>query len=228
MLPPEFLLGKDESVLTPIEEGGRIKVHRDVLASLRGLSEAAATAGFSAWVVSGFRGYDHQMRIWNEKARGLRPVHDEDGNIVAPYTTEAEKEARFFYMLRWSAFPGLSRHHWGSDMDVVDKAAMPPGYQVQLTPNEVEGDGLFAPFHDWLDGHLKRFGFFRPYQTDRGGVSPERWHLSYAPLSQRCLKDFSPELFRSVVDNPQVEMSELARQHQQLLWDKYFQNIDFP
>ena len=29
-------------------------------------------------------------------------------------------------------------------------------------------------------------GFFRPYDIDRGGVAPERWHLSYAPLSTRC------------------------------------------
>ena len=214
--------------MVALEEGGRIKLHKDVIESLQALSEAAAKAGFSAWVVSGYRGYDHQMRIWNEKAQGKRPVHDETGNILAPPTTEAETEERFFYMLRWSAFPGLSRHHWGSDMDMVDKAAMPGGYQVQLTPDEVEAGGLFAPFHNWLDGNLKRFGFFRPYQKDRGGVSPERWHLSYAPLSQRCQKQFTDAIFQSLVGNPQVEFSVLAKKHSRILWDKYFQNIDFP
>ena len=30
------------------------------------------------------------------------------------------------------------------------------------------------------------YGFFRPYARDRGGVAPERWHLSYAPLALDC------------------------------------------
>ena len=29
-------------------------------------------------------------------------------------------------------------------------------------------------------------GFYRPYREDRGGVAPERWHLSYAPLALDC------------------------------------------
>ena len=33
---------------------------------------------------------------------------------------------------------------------------------------------------------MHAFGFFRPYATDRGGVSPEPWHLSYAPVAARA------------------------------------------
>ena len=28
------------------------------------------------------------------------------------------------------------------------------------------------------------FGFYRPYASDRGGVQPEPWHLSYAPVAR--------------------------------------------
>ena len=38
--------------------------------------------------------------------------------------------------MRWSAIPGSSRHHWGTDLDVYDAAAVTPDYQVQLTPQE--------------------------------------------------------------------------------------------
>ena len=38
---------------------------------------------------------------------------------------------------------------------------------------------------------MQRFGFFRPYRTDRGGVSPEPWHLSYAPVSLPALESLS-------------------------------------
>ena len=33
---------------------------------------------------------------------------------------------------------------------------------------------------------MHAFGFFRPYTTDRGGVAPEPWHLSYAPVAARA------------------------------------------
>ena len=29
-------------------------------------------------------------------------------------------------------------------------------------------------------------GFYRPYARDHGGIAPERWHLSYAPVSASC------------------------------------------
>ena len=37
-------------------------------------------------------------------------------------------------------------------------------------------------------------GFFRPYAEDRGGVAPERWHLSYRLLADECCQRLSPEL----------------------------------
>ena len=68
-------------------------------------------------------------------------------------------------ILRWSALPGASRHHWGTDFDIYDRRAMPEGYQIQLTPDEVEGAGLFAPMHNWLDDFLNsdQTHFYRPY-----------------------------------------------------------------
>ena len=56
---------------------------------------------------------------------------------------------------------------------------------MRLLHEETVGDGIFASMHDWLDDHIDpKCGFYRPYETYKGGVLPERWHLSYAPISR--------------------------------------------
>ena len=67
-------------------------------------------------------------------------------------------------------------------------------------PGEYATDGIFANLTRWLDANMKRFGFFRPYRTDRGGVSPEPWHLSYAPVSLPALEALSLSMLRQVID----------------------------
>ena len=92
--------------------------------------------------------------------------------------------------------PRASRHHWGTDFDIYDASAMPEGYQIQLTPDEAQGDGLFAPMHDWLDEYLEsgESDFYRPYSVDKGGIAPERWHLSYRPIADQYAQMLSREL----------------------------------
>ena len=90
-------------------------------------------------------------------------------------------------ILLWSALPGASRHHWGTEIDVIDRAALRPGQHAQLIPAEYCAEGVFGGLDRWLTEHAGAFGFFRPYDRDRGGVQPEPWHLSFAPVSvQRC------------------------------------------
>ena len=49
------------------------------------------------------------------------------------------------------AIPGTSRHHWGTDLDVYDAAALPADYRLELSPAEVAPGGLFDSLHRWLD-----------------------------------------------------------------------------
>ena len=51
---------------------------------------------------------------------------------------------------------------------------------------------------------MQRFGFFRPYRTDRGGVSPEPWHLSYAPVSLPALESLSLSMLRHVLEGSAI------------------------
>ena len=71
-------------------------------------------------------------------------------------------------ILTWSALPGASRHHWGSDIDVIDAAALGPGARAQLVAEEFAPGGRFERLNGWLDSNMGRFGFFRPYATVQG------------------------------------------------------------
>ena len=102
------------------------------------------------------------------------------------------------HLLDWSALPGASRHQWGTEIDVVDGAVMPPGYKPRLLPDEVAEGGLFGPLHHWLDAHIHEHGFFRPYARDQGGMFPEPWHLSYAPISLRAIDDLTLDVLTRV------------------------------
>jgi LAS superfamily LD-carboxypeptidase LdcB len=94
-------------------------------------------------------------------------------------------------ILRFSALPGTSRHHWGTDLDIWDAAAVCVDYQPALEPSEYEQDGVFAEMTFWLDALISADdaeGFYKPYNTDYGGVAPEAWHISYRPVASALQK----------------------------------------
>ncbi len=192
---PEQLTGVDDSHLITLADGHRLCP--PVAAALGALQRDAAAAGFELAIASSFRSFARQSAIFNGKASGQRAVHDDRGEPVA--LAALSPEQRLHAILRFSALPGASRHHWGTDLDVYDAAAVAPDYALQLSPREVADEGVFGPFHRWLDGRIasgRSHGFYRPYDRDRGGVAPERWHLSYAPLAQDCARSWDPGLLR--------------------------------
>jgi LAS superfamily LD-carboxypeptidase LdcB len=156
-------------------------MHKAVLAPYLAMRAAAAVDGIDLVPFSSFRDFDRQLGIWNGKFRGERPMQDRSGRpIDVRGLSSAERVAAILW---WSALPGTSRHHWGTDFDVMDANALSPGYKLQVVPEEYRAGGPFERLTSWLDVHMHAFGFFRPYETDRGGVAPEPWHLSYAPVA---------------------------------------------
>jgi LAS superfamily LD-carboxypeptidase LdcB len=207
-------MGLEETHLHVLPDGHRLQ--REAAEAFAALQADAQQAGFELALGSSFRSYDRQLAIWNGKASGARPVYDDAGDLVA--ILELPPLAQVHAILRFSALPGTSRHHWGTDLDVYDASAVGPDYRLQLSPQEVAPGGVFDPLHCWLDARMsagESHGFYRPYSADRGGVAPERWHLSYAPLSQGCMAQFSAELLvacwdceastRDMLLRPQVE-----------------------
>lgn len=177
----------------------KVQLHHQVIEPLRKLQLKAEKAGFELRIVSGYRSFERQLYIWNSKLGGTRPVLDDAGNVADLQVMDDWQKVQS--VLRWSALPGASRHHWGTDLDIYDAASLKEGYRLQLTPEEVEPGGIQAPFHDWLDVQLGSNGcFFRPYVKDKGGIAPERWHLSYRPVADLYEKTLTPELLRHFLE----------------------------
>lgn len=195
----ERVLGQDDSDIVDVLG---TPVHRAIVTPFQALRDDADKAGFDLRIASGYRSFDRQLAIWNAKAAGERTLLDSLGNPLDFAALDSEQLAAS--ILRWSALPGASRHHWGTDIDIYDAAAVGDDYQVQLTPQEVADDGVFGPFHCWLDEHFATgagYGFFRPYCQDRGGIAPERWHLSYAPMASRYEAMLTPQVLAKALES---------------------------
>jgi LAS superfamily LD-carboxypeptidase LdcB len=203
--------------------GGPCKVHAQVVPALEALQHDAKLAGFDLQIASGFRGFERQLSIWNAKALGSRPVLDLAGNPLDVH--QMTEEELLFAILNWSALPGASRHHWGTDVDVYDAAAMPSNYQLQLTYEETLGEGVFARFHLWLSEYLKKVEqhFFRPYLKNVGGIAPEPWHLSYAPLADEFAKKLTVDMLVQKITSVDIQLKASILKHIDQIFAHYIE-----
>jgi LAS superfamily LD-carboxypeptidase LdcB len=163
----------------------RFAARPEVAGAFLALREAALRDGIDLLPIASWRPLEGQLRIWNRKFSGEAILHDIEGK-PRDFASLAPDE-RVRAILGWSGLPGATRRHWGTDIDVFDRAAMPPGYRTKLLPEEVAPGGVFERLHAWLDLHIAQFGFFRPYRVHRGGMYPEPWHLSHVASGQAAL-----------------------------------------
>lgn len=214
------LTGQTREHLVEWQETGFL-IHQEAREAWQALVLRADAAGFGLRIVSSFRAYDRQLLIWNEKARGTRNLSDDHGRLLDPGHLTAHDLVHA--ILRWSALPGSSRHHWGTDLDVYDAQAMPEGYDVQLSP--AEADGIFGPLHRWLDEALPGSGFFRPFSKDWGGIAPERWHLSYEPVATQYYEAFSLNLLEEITRGSQMALKETVLAQLPEIYERYVRRI---
>jgi len=218
------LIGQSQTHLITLNDGNQL--HIDVEDSFTKLQKAAEKAGFSLQIASAFRSFEKQLKIWNDKAQAIRPVLDDHSQPIDILSlTESE---RIRAILRFSALPGASRHHWGTDFDYYDAAAVNPDYRLQLVPDEYGETGVFGGLAAWLDENMDRFGFFRPYASDRGGVHPERWHLSHTATATQCAQKLSVDLIRSALSTAAITYHSTLLNEIEELYKKFIINIDMP
>src|SRR6187549_461537 len=201
-------------------------LHQEVIQPFLAMRAAAAADGIELVAFSSFRDFDRQLGIWNGKFRGERPMQDRSGNALNALALPPAE--RVDAILWWSALPGASRHHWGTDFDVMDACAKPPGYKLRVVPEEYLADGLFERLTKWLDAHMHAFGFFRPYTTDRGGVAPEPWHLSYAPVALAAQRALSLERLRAVLAAADIDGRDEVLQTLAENFQRYVVDVDAP
>lgn len=195
-LSAEQLTGRSSAHVIELAEPA-CRLHPEAAQAFVALAQAARRAGVQLAAASSFRSFARQLTLWNDKFEGRRPLLDTLGRPLD--ATRLDEEARVRAILHWSALPGASRHHWGSEVDVFDRAALPAGRGPQLLPSEYAHDGVFARLSDFLQRHAAGFDFFLPYDRDRGGVQPEPWHLSYAPLAGVALSALTVELLEQAL-----------------------------
>ncbi len=147
-------------------------LHRTAYEAFERMYAAALRDNIRLEVLSATRNFNRQKQIWEAKWRGERKL---EGGEAAPkaYPDPAQ---RALAILRYSSMPGTSRHHWGTDLDLV------------ALNNEFFAQGEGKRIYDWLAANAPGFGFCQPY-SPKGAARPhgyeeEKWHWSYLPLSQ--------------------------------------------
>jgi LAS superfamily LD-carboxypeptidase LdcB len=222
MLNQLELTGRVRSHVVQIDQP-RCALNPAVLDPFMVLRAAAAQDGFDLVPYSSFRDFDTQLRIWNLKFSGQRPLFDRDGQVLEFAALNDHEVVNA--ILGWSALPGASRHHWGTDIDVIDRAAVAADYQVKLLPEETCAGGAFYDLHCWMDRNLERFGFFRPYHEYRGGVHPEPWHISYAPLAENLLGALTPDMVAAAIETSDMLGKELVLRRLPEIFRDYVMNV---
>jgi hypothetical protein len=129
----------------------------------------------------------HGVRDFTKQA-GI--INAEFGKSLNAKSSGSDIEAAILKAMETRSMPGFSRHHWGTDMDLVS---------AERTDWD-STTGRFRALIPFLQEHAYRFGFFHPYTAGyaRSGTQPaqrgfptptahhyleEPWHVSYWPIA---------------------------------------------
>ena len=170
----EELMGKAKIELF----GKDVQLRKEAYDAFLKMKKAAYSDGIDLKVISSYRSFDHQAGIWDRKY--IKYV-DED---------ELEPLDAIDKIIEYSTIPGTSRHHWGTDVDLVD------GYQKVdgdvLDPEKFGTGKPYESFKKWMDENSEKYDFYLVYTNDprRRGFKYEPWHFSYAPLSIPMLAQY--------------------------------------
>lgn len=115
MLTASQLTGRDTGHLIDYQQH---QLQAEVAASFERMRAAAADQGMVIAIASAFRSFDRQLGIWNRKFNGDAPLYNDRGELLA--TEQLTTGEKIDAILTWSALPGASRHHWGTDLDLYD------------------------------------------------------------------------------------------------------------
>jgi len=223
MMTPEQLTGQTQTHLVETVVGQKaFLVHAKVSQDLLALKQSATRAGFNLNIASGFRDFERQMTIWNRKMSGQAAILDNDSQPLD--TSLLSEKEKVLAILRWSALPGGSRHHWGTDFDIFDRDSLPKDTQLQLEPWEYL-TGHQQPFYLWLKENIEQHGFFFPYAQDKGGVAPEPWHISHIATAEPCLQQLTATLLAKQLASAPILGKQVVLGQLETIYNQFISNI---
>ncbi|MFB3789547.1 MAG: M15 family metallopeptidase [bacterium] len=172
--------------------GDGFNLRKPAAEAFEAMRKAARKDGIRLYSVSSFRGFEHQMKIWNQKYQSLRQNGTPAPEII-------------WKILEYSSMPGSSRHHWGTDLDLIDDAPTRPADPLQAE-YFAEG-GIYHNLYQWLVLNAPTYGFYEVYTNDpqRTGFAYEPWHWSYSELSIPFLKEYGEIDLLKHLKNSQME-----------------------
>lgn len=222
-MTPEQLTGKVESHLSSTLVGQKyFLIHPQVASDLLQLKERAAEEGYNLNIASGFRSFERQQTIWNNKMAGKSAILDVNNQPLN--TDRLSDEERVFSILKWSALPGGSRHHWGSDFDLFDRNSLPKGQSLMLEPWEYF-EGHQSSFYLWLKKNAPECGFYFPYDQDRGGVAIEPWHLSHKEIARDAQVSLTLPILRKQIESSSVIGRSIILSQLETIYNQYIVNV---
>ncbi len=198
-------------------------IHHLMLADFQALVASAEQDNITIKIASGFRSFERQLLIWNNKFTGKSIIKNATGEQVqiAQLNDIEIIEAIMLY----SALPGASRHHWGCDIDIY-AANLLGSKALQLEPWEYSESGPMAKLSIWLAKNAHKFSFYFPYDSFRGGIAAEPWHLSYAPLAKQYQSAFSIEKLRECIVQIDIAGKEAIVENLTDIFKRYITNVN--
>ena len=183
-IDPLFVLGKTSPPLVG-------SMQQEVYEAYERMRQAAAKEGIDIKVVSAHRSYHRQREIWNAKYKTLTlqglPAKDAIQEIIT-----------------YSTLPGTSRHHWGTDIDIIDNANPQSG--DVLLAEKFYGDGPSSALRSWMIRNAADYGFLEAYtdHPNRKGFAHEPWHYTYHSLSKAYLEVLTNQVISEIAKDEQL------------------------
>ncbi|WP_258240492.1 M15 family metallopeptidase [Pseudidiomarina homiensis] len=225
MLSSEELTGQvDSHVVSDPCCRSTVRLQNSVFGAFKAMQAAAHEAGLALDIASGFRDFSRQQAIWNRKFSGNAPLYDSHGALLD--SSQLSIGEKVEAIMTWSALPGASRHHWGTDLDVFDPRPFAHGdLDLQLLPEEYEEGGPCHELALWLYQHAADFGFFFPYRQYRGGVAAEPWHLSHYTHAQQAQQQLTTDVLVAALELHEIAGKEYVLSCLADLKERYIDNI---
>ena len=188
----EIIIGKSQSNLV----GDSIRLEVNTYKAFKKMEAAAKRDGIYLKIVSAYRGFERQKLIWNNKYE----------KFTNDFSLEPKKAIS--EIIRFSTVPGTSRHHWGTDIDIIDGNF--PDEENVLVSEKFEKDGLFYKLKNWLDNNSENFGFYLTYTNDknRKGFEFEPWHYSYKPVSVKYYRALIKTDLKKIIKSLDINGSD--------------------
>lgn len=169
----EALTGRGKSSFV----GNDIKLQNEVFEAFENMRKDAFKEGVLIEIVSAYRSFNRQMEIWNSKYE----------SYILEGLSEQESIEK---IIEYSTIPGTSRHHWGTDIDIIEGGIDEPKHM--LTKENYNSGGIYSNLKNWMDSNSEKYGFYLVYDNnpDRKGFKYEPWHYSFKKIAKPMLKEY--------------------------------------